>query len=304
MSCLSNVFIKMADKKPSPVKNFLIGGAAGMFATCVIQPIDYVKVAIQIRGSSGGSTNPIIVAKEIIAEEGFVHLYKGIDAALTRQATYTTTRMGVFKTLTDRHSQNNEGPIPFVLRSVYSLLAGGVGAMVGNPADLSLIRMQADSTLPEEQKRNYKGIGNAISRIVKEEGFTALWRGATPTVVRAMALNFGMLGTYDQFKDMLSNLTGGSGKLVNVTASFCAASVACIVTLPFDNVKTKFQRMVADKDGKLPYKGFGDCFKKSIQTEGVKGLYVGLPTFVIRIAPHVVITLLFVDTAHYLLSKK
>lgn len=277
-----------------------------MFATCIVQPIDYVKVQIQIRGASGskGSLNPIVVAKEVIAGQGFKELYRGIDAALTRQATYTTTRMGVFKTLTDSYQAKNEGPIPFVMRSVYSLLAGGVAAMVGNPADLALIRMQADATMPEEQKRNYKGVGNAITRIVREEGTLALWRGATPTVYRAMAVNFGMLGTYDQFKDIISKVTGGAGKLVNVSASFCAASVACVVTLPFDNVKTKFQRMAPDKDGKLPYSNFADCFKKSVQAEGVTGLWVGLPTFVIRIAPHVVITLLFVDAAHYLLSSK
>ena len=96
---------KPDEKKPNPLKNFMIGGAAGMFATCIVQPIDYVKVQIQIRGASGskGSLNPIVVAKEVIAGQGFKELYRGIDAALTRQATYTTTRMGVFKTLTDSY---------------------------------------------------------------------------------------------------------------------------------------------------------------------------------------------------------
>lgn len=48
-----------------------------------------------------------------------------------------------------------------------SLAAGGLGAVVGTPADLSLIRMQADSTLPPEQRRNYKGVGDALTRIIR-----------------------------------------------------------------------------------------------------------------------------------------
>ena len=35
-------------------------------------------------------------------------------------------------------------------------------------------------------------------RIVKEEGPVGLFRGAGPTVVRAMALNMGMLASNDQ----------------------------------------------------------------------------------------------------------
>jgi solute carrier family 25 oxoglutarate transporter 11 len=68
----------------------------------------------------------------------------------------------------------------------------------------------------------------------------ALWRGATPTVFRAMAINFGMLGPYDQFKDIYTGMMGGPSKTVNVMSSFSAATIACVMTLPFDNVKTKF----------------------------------------------------------------
>lgn len=62
--------------------------------------------------------------------------------------------------------------------------------------------MQADKTLPVEQRRNYTNVGNAISRVISDEGFFALWKGANPTVVRAMVLNLGMLAPYDYCKDI------------------------------------------------------------------------------------------------------
>ena len=55
-------------------------------------------------------------------------------------------------------------PIPLIKKAAAGLTAGGLGAMVGSPADLSLIRMQSDSTLPAAQRRNYKGVGDALVR--------------------------------------------------------------------------------------------------------------------------------------------
>jgi len=45
-------------------------------------------------------------------------------------------------------------------------------------------------------------------------------------------------------------------------------------------------------DGKYPYNGFFDCLKKSIARESVKGLWVGLPTFIVRVSPHAMISLM------------
>ena len=54
-----------------------------------------------------------------------------------------------------------------VEKAAAGLTAGGLGAMVGSPADLTLIRMQSDSTLPLASRRNYKGVGDAMVRHVR-----------------------------------------------------------------------------------------------------------------------------------------
>ena len=284
------------DKKPSVYKNFLIGGISGMFATSCIQPIDFVKVQLQIRGEGhkGGQAGPITVAREIISKYGVSRLYTGLDSALLRQATYTTARLGIYKTMMDWGAERNKGPVPVFQKGLFSIAAGGLAALVGNPADLALIRMQSDHTLPVEKRRNYTGVFNALTRIVREEGLFAWWKGCTPTVIRAMAINFGMLGPYDQAKEMLQK-SFGNFQGINITSSCIAAFFACVFSLPFDNVKTKYQKMIKGPDGQFPYANFGDCFKKSLKNEGFFGLYIGFPTFVVRIAPHVIITLLTTD---------
>ncbi|KAK3011433.1 hypothetical protein RJ639_012035, partial [Escallonia herrerae] len=115
----------------------------------------------------------------------------------------------VLRILTRKASAANDGkPIPLYQKALCGLTAGAIGASVGTPADLALIRMQADATLPPAQRRGYKNAFHALYRIVVDEGILALWKGAGPTVVRAMALNMGMLASYDQsveyLKDSLS----------------------------------------------------------------------------------------------------
>ena len=52
--------------------------------------------------------------------------------------------------------------LPLWQKAAAGLTAGGLGALVGSPADLTLIRMQADSTLPAASRRNYKGVVDAM----------------------------------------------------------------------------------------------------------------------------------------------
>jgi len=44
--------------------------------------------------------------------------------------------------------------------------------------------------------------------VAKDEGLFTLWRGSTPTVVRAMMLNLGMMACYDKAKEFLCKRTG------------------------------------------------------------------------------------------------
>jgi len=282
-------------------KPFFNGGLAGMGATCIIQPIDMVKVRIQL-GATGG---PLAVAAQIIKKDGFLYLYKGLGAGLLRQATYTTARLGIFNNLSEYLKEVNKGAnIPLYQKALAGLTAGGLGALVGTPADLSLIRMQADATLPAEQRRNYKGVGDALTRIIREEGVGGLFRGAGPTVVRAMSLNMGMLASNDQAKEMIEAAGFPKGGPVSVLGGATIAGfVASACSLPFDFIKTRLQRMTPNPDGTLPYSGPIDCALQTVRKEGPLKLYTGFGTYCTRIAPHVVFTLLFVDSLPKLEKK-
>lgn len=281
---------------PSLFLNFLTGGLSGMCATTIIQPIDLVKVRIQLRGEAGGKTSPIDVAKELYKESGVKGFYRGIDSALLRQAIYASLRIGIYYSINDYISKNMlDGETPGAgYKALTSLSAGAIGSAIANPCDLALVRMQADSSLPEAQRRNYRNVFHAFSSIYKTEGFLGMYRGASPTVARAMSLNLSMLVTFDIVKGKLEARNGKS-HLTTFSATFISGIFTSVCSLPFDNMKTKMQKQTKGEDGKYMYENLRDCIKKSIAREGTFGLWTGLPTYYIRVAPHAMFTLLFAE---------
>ncbi|KAI9019919.1 mitochondrial substrate carrier [Hyaloraphidium curvatum] len=285
------------------LRPYVLGGMAGMVATTAIQPIDMVKVRIQLSGEGGkggGSANPLAVGRKIVAEEGARALYKGLGAAYMRQLTYATTRLGIFQTVLDAiQARKPASKLTLADRTLAGVVAGGLGSLCGVPADLSLVRMQSDAVLPPELRRNYKGVFHAFSSIVKSEGVLGLWRGSGPTVVRAIALNVGQLAGNSEALARLQAALGTDTEAKRRTATFGAAFVAAFLasffSLPFDFVKTRLQKQVADPaTGKGKYAGVVDCFRQVMKEEGFV-FYRGFGTYYTRVAPHVVITMLVLD---------
>ncbi|CAI7911020.1 unnamed protein product [Closterium sp. NIES-53] len=208
----------------------------------------------------------------------------------TRQILYSATRMGIYDILKHKMEEQPHmapGGLPMYKKVGAGLLSGAIGAAVGNPADMAMVRMQADGRLPLEQRRNYKGALDAIARIRREEGSAALWRGCGPTVYRAMAVTAGQLATYDQAKESL--IAGGymkEGLGAHTVAAFTAAIFASLASNPFDVVKTRLMNMrKPEGGGPAPYSSPLDCAMKTIKLEGPLALYKGLIPTIVRQGP-------------------
>ena len=85
-----------------------------MGATCFVQPLDLVKNRMQVAVSKEHKTS-MHVLRHVIKSEGAMALYSGLSAGLLRQATYTTTRLGVYTYLFERAS----GWVTYKMTSIY-----------------------------------------------------------------------------------------------------------------------------------------------------------------------------------------
>ncbi|MCI00779.1 mitochondrial-like uncoupling protein 5-like, partial [Trifolium medium] len=198
------------------VKGFVEGGIASIIAGCSTHPLDLIKVRMQLQGENAPKPNPVQVLRPALAfgqtgsatsihvaaqtavpqarvglvsvgvrlvqQEGVKALFSGVSATVLRQTLYSTTRMGLYDILKNKWTDREAGgTMPLARKIEAGLIAGGVGAAIGNPADVAMVRMQADGRLPVAQRRNYKSVVDAITRMAKQEGVTSLWRGSSLT---------------------------------------------------------------------------------------------------------------------------
>jgi hypothetical protein len=171
------------------------------------------------------------------------------------------------------------------------VLSGAFGAMVGNPADLINVRMQADAKLPIDLKRNYKNVFDGLYQIVKREGFIALWRGCNPNVIRGMLMTAGQMASYDVAKDRLLRTPYFKDDVItHFTSGAIAGVIATIICSPIDVVKTRLMNM---KTG--AYRGVADCFVKTMKNEGSIAFFKGFGPSVSRLVPQTILTFMFLE---------
>lgn len=115
-------------------------------------------------------------------------MYAILSAGLFRSGAYTTTRLAVWTALYEWRSFSGglHGEHPGLLtKTAIGMVSGLAGAFATTPVDVALVRMTTKSD------PRYTNIITTIHRIRKDEGLRGLWRGAVPTVVRAMIATVG-----------------------------------------------------------------------------------------------------------------
>eukprot|EP00826_Nyctotherus_ovalis_P002502 TRINITY_DN104_c0_g1_i4.p1 TRINITY_DN104_c0_g1~~TRINITY_DN104_c0_g1_i4.p1 ORF type:complete len:307 (-),score=80.64 TRINITY_DN104_c0_g1_i4:121-1041(-) len=295
----------MSNSRPTPnpgssamnkIKNILTAGTAGVTSILTLYPIETLKTRIQMKSESGtGKISPLGLMKEMYKAEGIKTFYMGLGAAIMRQFLFASLRIGIFYNFIDYVKQKNNATSATLLQTIAgSLASGGFAILTVMPFDVVFVRMQAENSLPVEQRRGYTSLLNGLSRISKEEGVKTLWKGVLPAVARAMALNFGMLVPYEKCKALLAPYLGQS-KTNNIISSAVGGLGAAVCALPFDNAKVKLQKQTPGPDGKLQYKGLIDCMKKTLVKEGLKGYWAGFMTFYSFVFPQSVMLLLVND---------
>lgn len=105
--------------------------------------------------ASAAAPGMLSTAAQVARSEGVKGLYKGLSASLMRQGTFIGAKFGLYEQWKVRFADET-GFMPFQLKIAGGFFSGAVGAVIGNPADLAMVRMQADGRLPPHLRRNYR----------------------------------------------------------------------------------------------------------------------------------------------------
>ena len=177
---------------------------------------------------------------------------------------------------------------------IVDFMMGGVSAAVSKTIVAPIERVKlllqvqdASSTIKAEDR--YNGIGDCFSRVIKEQGFGALWRGNLANVIRyfpTQALNFSFKDLYKQwFNPFDSKKEPVKFFFGNCASGGAAGATSLCVVYPLDFART---RLAADvgSGGDREFSGLVDCLMKVAKKDGPQGLYRGFGISVVGIVAY------------------
>ncbi|KAL5495308.1 hypothetical protein ACEPAI_771 [Sanghuangporus weigelae] len=132
----------------------------------------------------------------------------------------------------------------------------------------------------------YNGALDCLTKIVRNEGIRALYKGASPPVIGWCAIDSVLLGSLHNYRlflirqGMTENKSGSDTRRLTLTAHGIAGLFAgwtsAPVATPIELVKVKLQlqreRLASDREFKNPI----HCARRIIQVQGLPGLWTGL----------------------------
>lgn len=310
-------------------RQVLAAGAGSALTDSIFNPLECVKVRMQISSGGGGSVGQQQqyrslgqTLRRILAEEGLWLLWTpGLPATWLRGLTYTGFRVGMYPSIkaalplrTD--GGDGSGSSGLLGKVVAGATSGVIGAVLFTPTDVVRIRLQGDAGalgadgvlrtgLRAGRRPRYRSTAHAFGAIAREEGvLRGLWRGVSSNIARASLLSGGQLATYDQLKETLRRPTAEGGVLgaadgpaLHLGCSFVSALVAQTVCMPADTMKTK---VMADGGGQ--FRGLLDCAAQTLRAEGARGFFRGYAPAMARQGPVMVLQMPIVEQLRRLLG--
>lgn len=297
------VIEKSAAQKVTKFGSFVAGGLAACIAVTVTNPIELVKIRMQLQGELSSSVqriykNPLQGMAVIFKNEGIRGLQKGLVAAYIYQICLNGSRLGFYEPMRgflNKTFYPDEEPHK-VQNATINVLSGAtsgiIGAIFGSPLFLVKTRLQSYSDFIKiGEQTHYTGVWNGLRTIYVKEGFKGLFRGVDAAILRTGAGSSVQLPIYNTAKHFLLNndlMKDGTG--LHLTASTISGLGVAVVMNPWDVILTR----IYNQKGNL-YKGPLDCFIKTVKIEGISALYKGFQAQVFRIAPHTIICLTFME---------
>lgn len=268
-------------KTKDSIRNFVAGSVSGFVCKIVEYPLDTIKV-LQQTSKPGQYTGPIDVAIKTVKSNGFMSLYKGLNAPLVGSILENAFIFSAYKKCQTFIGIKENEWSPRLHYAMCGLGGGVVSSLVLTPTELIKCQIQVQQSVAGK-----KSIGplRLMINIIKEEGIRGLFRGHLACMSRELPGNFVWFGVYESllreicergdYKDRASipllfkSLAGSFSGVCYWAAPF-----------PFDTAKSLIQT-----DARFRGKGTLTVLKTVFAEQGLRGVYQGLFVTLTRAAP-------------------
>lgn len=272
----------------SPIPHVLLsGGVGGALGDSLMYPLDTVKTRQQ--GASAAAvarkySTAVQALKTIVREEGFARgLYRGYPAMVLGSFPSTMLFFGSYEAL-------KRGMLAYtdMNETLVHLTAGFVGDIVSSfvyvPSEVIKTRLQVQGpyrpglqATPQSQY-NYRGMRDAFTQIVRQEGAGALFYGYKATLIRDVPFSGLQFAFYERFRKMAQRQSGSTelSAGAELVVGGAAGGLAGILTTPLDVIKTRIQTQTQQRIHSTM-----QGVRYILASEGLAGVFGGVaPRFV------------------------
>lgn len=304
----------LASTNITPVQQIIASSAGALLTSLFVTPLDVVKIRLQAQskpftkgkcfvycnglmdhlcvclngnskawykapGRFTGTTNAFV---QIVRNEGVRSLWSGLPPTLVMAIPATAIYFTCYDQLRDiliHHLDSAD--------SAY--LIAGATARLGSAtliSPLELIRTQMQS-----RPLSYKELTSCIRSSVAKEGWLSLWKGWGPTVLRDVPFSAMYWYNYELGKKWLCQRYNKTEPTfsINFASGALSGSIAALVTLPFDVVKTRRQIEVGELEvlhnSQKRSNSTWKIMYRIMSENGFRGLFAGLSPRLIKVAP-------------------
>eukprot|EP00053_Salpingoeca_punica_P006580 m.61870 g.61870 ORF g.61870 m.61870 type:complete len:320 (-) comp13753_c0_seq2:380-1339(-) len=244
--------------------------AHGVFDICQTCGVDPANV--RFRGTADAFSR-------IYANEGLVSFWRGLPPTLLMALPSTVAYFTTYDMIRERLGSD---------RSSTPVIAGAASRTfaVTLISPLELVRTKLQAT----KGYSLLDVIGDVSVTVRREGWRALFRGLFPTLLRDVPFSIIYWSGYETLKKW--RLRGTEGNLTflqSFTAGALSGTLAAVMTLPFDVVKTRQQSSIGQPQNGMAVQSGKDSARQImsdiVRRSGYQGLFVGIVPRVAKVAP-------------------
>ncbi|KAI9274317.1 putative mitochondrial ornithine transporter 1 [Phascolomyces articulosus] len=268
-------------KRPSAAADFVAGNMSGMAQVIVGQPIDTIKVRLQLDHTRfNGAWD---CALQTIRKEGFFALYKGMASPLVGIGAVNAVLFAANSSIKKAMQAYPGQTLSIGQIAIAGAGAGIVNSALASPVELLKIKLQAQYSNEGGAGRQFKGPIDCARQLIRNDGFSALFRGMYVTILREIPAYAGFYSGFEVTKRYLTKGQEEDATILQLMASGSVGGMSYwLASYPLDVVKS----VVQNQNGPLPRGLYVTrVMKEIVAREGTAGLFRGLAPAVVRSIP-------------------
>lgn len=163
--------------------SILTGATAGATEALVVVPFELIKIRLQDKAQAGRYTGMVDCLTKTVKAEGIGALYNGTESTMWRHILWNSGYFGciyqVRTLLPPAKDKSQQVRNDFIGGAI----GGTVGTCLNTPMDMIKSRIQNSPKVAGSVPK-YNWAWPALGTVMKEEGFSALYKGFAPKLLR------------------------------------------------------------------------------------------------------------------------